>query len=410
MPAVRPAPSFPLALLALLAAACSPKTHASPKDETGRPRLVRAVPAEVRPVRRELRTTGFLESEHQTQITSRVPGRLRALHADAGSPVRKGDLLAELDDREARSAVEQLQVQLAARRVDLDLAKLEVEAAGRRVAQARLESQRTRAEFERQAAMDKEFVAPKALQEAELATKSAEEALQVAGFNERKAGLDVTRIETSIGELEAKVREATVRLEDHRLLAPFAGVLTTRAVTAGAVVTAGQALFELVDPDALVAWFDRPQSELDLCRSAREVRFTTDALPGEEFGAAIDLVGPVVDRATGHFRMRVRIGAADARRLVPGMFLRARILAESEREALLIPKTAVLSDGDVSVVMAVREGKAIRIGFDRGVELEDLVECRNRGDAGLQAGDLVITSGHEDLKDQTPVELAAAGK
>lgn len=398
---------LPAASLAgVLLSACGKSTMADKKTEVEPLRLVRAAPAELRQVQREMRTTGFLESEHQATVAARVPGRLQALHADAGTRVRKGDLLAEIDDREARAAMEQLQVQLAARRVDLELVKLEVEAAGRRVEQGRLEMLRAKAEYDRQAGMDPEFVSPKALEEADLAARSAVEAHQVAIFNQRKAGLDVTRIETGIGELEARIRENAVRLEDHRILAPFDGVVVRRHVAAGATVTAGQLLFDMVDPDTLVAWFDRPQAELDLARRAREVRFTTDSLPGEEFRGAIDLVGPVVDRETGHFRLRVRIAPADADRLVPGMFLRARILAEAQREALMVPKTAVLAEGEVAVVMVVRNGKACRVDLDPGLELQDLVECRNRGDAGLQPGDLVIVSGQEDLKDQTPVEVA----
>ena len=80
-------------------------------------------------------------------------------------------------------------------------------------------------------------------------------------------------------------------------------------------------------------------------------------------------------------------------------------LTEEQRTALMVPKAAVLSEGEVSVVLAVREGKAYRINLDPGLELEAWVECRNRGDDGLHDGDLVIVSGHEDLRDQAPVEV-----
>jgi RND family efflux transporter MFP subunit len=401
----RPRPTLP-ALLALWLPACNGASGGETSKDPDPPRLVRAAPAELRLVRRELRTTGFLESELQAAVTTRVSGRLQRLHVDVGARVRAGDVLAELDDREAASAVEQLQAQLAARRVDLELARLEIESAGRRVSQAALEAQRTQAEYARQAEMDPEFVAPKALQEAELAAKGAAQAQQVAQFNERKARLEVTRNETGIGELEARIREVRVRLEDHRIAAPFDGLIVRRHVAQGAMLAAGQNLFDLVDPDRLVAWFDRPQAELDLCRSAREALFVTDALPGQEFGAEVDLVGPVVDRDTGHFRVRVRVRSQDVGRLLPGMFLRARILTEAEREALMVPKIAVLAEGEVAVVMAVRNGKACRVDLDPGLELQDRVECRNRGDAGLQPGDLVVVSGHEDLKDQSTVEVA----
>ena len=82
-----------------------------------------------------------------------------------------------------------------------------------------------------------------------------------------------------------------------------------------------------------------------------------------------------------------------------------RILAEDLREALLVPKSAVLSEGDTSVVMVARGGKAFRTDLDPGLELDDWVECKNRGSAGLQPGELVIVAGHEDLEDQAAVRL-----
>ena len=393
-------------LAALALAACS---KASADAENKKPELpaplVRAVPAELRQVRREIRTTGFLESEQVGSIVSLVAGRVRALHVDQGAEVKQGQLLAEIDDREARSAVQQLTVQRDAKKLDAELAKLEIEAADRRIAQASFEAQKARAEFDRQKQTLPEFVAPKALQDAELAWQSAAEAVEVAKFNASKARLEVQRIATTVEELQARLDELSVRLDNHRITAPFSGVITKRYVSVGATVGSATPLFDTVDPDHLVAWLDRPQSELDQIQKSKIVTFTSDALPGREFTADVDLVSPVIDRATGHFRLRMRVRRDDARTLVHGMFLRARILAEDLREALMVPKSAVLSEGDTSVVMVARNGKAFRTDLDPGLELDDFVECKNRGSNGLQPGEFVIVAGHEDLEDQAAIRL-----
>lgn len=392
-------------LCAVLAAACGGAAPEGPaRDEE--PPLVRAVAAELRPVQREIRTTGFLESEHRDTVRARVAGRLLRLHADLGTEVEAGALLAEIDDRETQSAMAQLEAQRESLVVDRSLAELEVEAAGRRTAAAGIEERRARAEYDRQSQIDPEFVSPKALQDADLAWQGAQEAVKVAEFAERKSRLEVTRIDTAIAELDARIAELKVRLEHFRVTAPFAGVVTERMVSAGSTVAAGSDLFGIVDPVHLVAWLDRPQAELDLVRRSVDVTFTTDALPGRTFTADVDQIGPVVDRDTGHFRVRVRVRAADARTLVPGMFVRARIRAEEMREALMVPKAAVLSEGDVAVVMAARGGKAVRVDLDPGLEVGDLVECKNRGESGLVPGDLVIVEGHEDLEDQSRIRVA----
>lgn len=394
----------------LLALCCAPAcSKANAEGETQKVELpaplVRAAAAELRQVRREIRTTGFLESEQNGSISSLVAGRVRALHVDQGARVEAGQLLAELDDREARSALQQLTVQRDAKKLDAELAKLEIEAAERRVAQASFEAQKARAEFDRQKQTLPEFVAPKALQDAELAWQSAAEAVEVAKFNASKARLEVQRIGTTVDELQARIDETAVRLDHHRITAPFGGVVTMRHVSVGATVGSATKLFDMVDPDRLVAWLDRPQSELDLVQKSKVVTFTTDALQGREFTADVDLVSPVVDRATGHFRLRMRVRKDDSKSLVHGMFVRARILAEDLREALLVPKGAVLSEGDTSVVMVARGGKAFRVDLDPGLELEDWIECKNRGSSGVQPGEMVIVAGHEDLEDQAAVRL-----
>ena len=72
----------------------------------------------------------------------------------------------------------------------------------------------------------------------------------------------------------------------------------------------------------------------------------------------------------------------------------------------MVPKTAVLADGDREIVFALRDGIAHRIVLDPGLEEHAWVECRNRGDGGLEPTDLVIIAGHEDLEDQTAVEVS----
>lgn len=398
---------LPVALLSVgfLAGCTQSNAGEGDKKEEVKVPLVRAVKAELRNVRREIRTTGFLESEQMSTIVSLVSGRLSAIYVDEGTLVTSGQLLAAVDDREAKAGIQQLTVLRDGKELDQQLAALEVEAADRRIAQASIEVQKARAEFDRQSQTRAEFVSPKALQDAELAWQSLNEAVEVAKFNASKARLEVKRIATTIDELKARIDELQVRLEHHRITAPFAGVITSRQVSVGANVGASTTLFEMVDPDHLVAWLDRPQAELDLVRNGKIATFTTDALPGREFTADVDQVSPVVDRLTGHFRMRIRVREADARTLLHGMFIRARIQAEDLREALMIPKAAMLSEGETAVVMVARSGKAIRTDLDPGLELDDWIETKNRGANGLQPGELVIVEGHEDLEDQAAVRL-----
>ncbi len=399
------------ALLGLCAPACdSPAAPAGEAHggEEQRPPLVRVSPLQLRQVRREIETTAYLESEHRVVVLSKVAGRVLEVLADEGRRVRYGEVLAHLDDREAQAAKRQVEVLLEDRKVRSRLAALEMEAAARREAQARIDRERAKAEHDRLSAQDQQIVARKSMEDAKWALDSAEEALSLKGFERRKAALDHEAALGIVRELEARLIETALRLEEHEIKAPLDGVVSARRVKGGETIGNQTELFEVVDLEHLVSYISRPQIELSLVRDTKEVAFRADAFPDREFTADVDLVLPTVDRDTGHFRLRVRVRPPDAQWLRPGMFLRARILTEGLREALMVPKAAVLADGDASIVFAVRDGRASRVVLEPGLEEQLWIECRNRGEVGLAPADVVITAGHEELKDQTAVEVGGA--
>jgi RND family efflux transporter MFP subunit len=403
-----PRPLIALLLAGLAAAACS----RPPKAESKPPKLatlVRVAPLELRQLRREIETTAFLESEHRVSVIPKVTGRIHEVLVDEGALVKRGQVLARFDAREVRSAIRQHEVQLLDREVRAKLARLENEAAVRRVEQARIERDQAEANWKRNAGMDPEYVAAKILEDTKAEFESAVRRFQIAEFNERKAKLDVDAADNAIEEARARLDDAKLRLEEHDLLSPIDGVVVSREVKGGETIAAATALFVVVDPHDLVAYLNRPQRELGLLGSAREVRFRSDAAPDREYTAHIDLLGPVVDPATGSFKLRMRVAPEDVAALRPGMFVRARILTESLRDALMVPKAAVLAEGERSLVFAVRGGRACKVWLDPGLEERLFVEARNRGDDGLNPEDVVVVSGNADLKDQVEVEVAKEG-
>ncbi len=404
----------PFALaLALLAfgPACDRGTAAASagdanKKADARPPLVRVRPVEVRKVQREIRDTAYLEAERRVTVQTKVAGRVTDVLTDEGQPVTKGQVLARLDAREAQTTLTQVDVQLAEAKLRLELAGLEAEASAGRLQQARIEREMAAAEFRRNSGIDPQVVSPKTLDDSKFLAEKADETVRVADFGKRKADIEVKAAANKIAELESKQAEVRLQLAEHEILSPLDGVLVQRSVTGGETVSSASPLFVVANPQRLIAYISRPQRELPLVRNAKEVRFTTDADPDHEFVADIDMLSPVVDETTGSFKVRMRVREADAKRLVAGMFIRARVLTEELREALMVPKAAVLAEGERSIVFAVREGRAVKVVLDAGLEERDFIECRSRADDGLSPQDKVIVSGHEDLKDQTAVEVS----
>ncbi len=380
----------------------------SDQPESKRPPLVRVETLTQQSIRRQIETTGYLEAERDVVVLSKVAGRVREIAVSEGGRVRHGDLLLQLDDTEAVAARQQVEIQLQDRRVQAKLADLEVDAAKRRVVQAEIDRDRAEAEYRRLAGQDPDSVSRKALEDAEFEWKSREEALRVAGFNAAKAVLDAEAAQNNIAESEARLDESRARLTEHRITAPFDGVVAELPVDVGEAVSTATPLARVVDLTELVCYIGRPQDELPLVRDAESVLFTPSAYPEREFIGDIEQILPVVDRETGQFQIRMRVRETDTSLLRPGMFINLAILAESERMALMVPKTAILNDGDQAIVFVVRDGRAVRVVLDLGLEQENFVECRTDGDGDLQPGEAVITAGQDDLRDQDPVEVGEA--
>ncbi len=376
--------------------------------------LVRVEVVARRPVQRKIETTAYLEAEHSVVVLPRVSGRIEVVRVDEAQEVAKGELLASLDDRQIRASLTQADVRVTDKKLRFELAKLEHEATQHREEQGKFELEKATKDLRRLEKLDPDLVSAKDLDNARYDRDTATAALRVTEFQTRKARLDVDTAEQAIKELEAKVAEVRIQLAEHRILAPIAGVISRRMVKGGEAITTLTELFEVVDTKHLIAYLDRPQRELALVRQAKLVQFTTDAFVDREFFADVDVISPVVDRGTGSFKIRVRVRPKDAAVLRPGLFMRAQILTEENREAIMIPKTAVLADGDDSIVFFVREplngrGKARRLVLETGIEDDTSIECRNSGTRGLRPGDLIIVSGQQDLKDQTEVEISRDG-
>ena len=402
-----PISTLPLAaLVAMSLSSCHDSVDQALVDKNKRLPLVRVVPLGWEKVRHSIQTTGYLESEHRVTIFSKIPGRVLNVDVDEGQLVSKGQILAMLDDREAQQAIKQVEVQFAERKVRKELAELGVEIAVRKFEQAKIDRNKTLAEYQRNTSIDPDLIAPKELDDSKFAWETAEESLKVAEFDVRSAGLEIEVAKNSISELEAALEQERLRLAEHVIRSPIDGIVEDLEIHGGETIGTTSELFFIVDGENLVSYLRRPQRELSVVQRAQEVHFTTDAWPGKDFTAKIDVLSPVVDSTSGSFRLRIRIRKGDTESLRPGMFIRAKILTEEERQALMVPKAAVINEIDKSIVYVIRSGIAHRVILDPGLEQREFVECKNLGDDGLGPGDLVVVSGQQDLRDKAEVEIS----
>ncbi len=210
---------------------------------------------------------------------------------------------------------------------------------------------------------------------------------------------EVDQLKFDVENARAQYRMAALELSYTTVVAPISGVIASRSIKDGNFVQINTPIFRIVDDSKLEATLNVPERELATLKAGQPVTLLADALPGKRFIGKVDRVAPVVDSGSGTFRV-ICAFADEAEALQPGMFGRIRIDYDQRADALVVPRLALLEDGDPAV-FRVREGKVARVPVKLGYAEGQWVEVRE----GLKEGDQVVTAGKVALRDGTEVQV-----
>lgn len=315
----------------------------------GPPQGAAAVPVETAPVvRREIasfiETNGTLEAENEVDIVARVSAPIVELSTEEGRAVRKGQVLARLEQDELRAQVE---------------------------------------------------ISKVALREAELALERAEELNSERLISIEEYEQARNRFETAKAQLEGSeilIGYTTIR-------APFDGLIVARYVDFAEQVATNTRLFRISDFDPLLCPIQVPERELPLLRVGQEAFIEVEAWADERFSAHVLRISPVVDATTGTIKVTLEVAARG--KLRPGMFARASLKTASKPDTLVIPRTALSLESIGDTVYIATDGKAERREVELGFQEGDSVEVLS----GLAEGEQVVTVGQDGLSDGTPVQV-----
>jgi membrane fusion protein, multidrug efflux system len=344
---------------------------------------VNAVPVEVAKAARNTISASYsgtaaLTADHEAQVTSKSSGVLMKLHVEEGMFVREGQLLAELDDAAAVASVAQAEALM--HKADATFAYADQ-------------------------SIKKNLIAKRDFDQANFDMLSQRAAYQTA-----KLQLTYTHI-----------------------TAPVSGVIAERSVKLGNLIQINQNMFRIVGMDPLQAILNVPERQLGILKAGQAVQLEADALVGKTFAGDILRVAPVVDAASGTFRVTCEFHDKTGE-LKPGMFGRVEIVYDHRDDALTVPRSALVEeDGETAVFVVdkapppapakdakdaksvakidvkpdtkpvapleslVAHRKLVKIGYSDG----DKVEIRS----GLDEGAQVITVGRNAVRDGTSVQV-----
>ncbi len=312
--------------------------------------IVPAVPVEAaEAVRGEISAffsgTASLEAEEEAVVVAKEGGIITSILTEEGRYVRKGQPLVKLD----------------AERALLDMQRAEV---------AYLKANR---EFKRKAEMHSKKIV------------STEE------YEQSRSELDTQKATFDLAKLA--VSNATI-------VAPISGIVSERMVKVGNMVQTSSPVLRITDFSPLLAVMHVPERELNKIQIGQKATVKVDALASSRFEGIVERISPIVDRATGTFKVTIEV-ADKSSLLKPGMFGRVTILYDTHEDSILIPKSAVMFNGNDTTVFVVADTIAIRRPVSIGMADDQSTEIV----AGLAVGDNVITIGQNNLRDSSRVEI-----
>jgi HlyD family secretion protein len=403
-------------LLAVLAAtaACfefGEKKEPEKKAAAAEPALVRPATLRRRDLDRTLEISGEVEALVRTEVAAKIGGLpIVALAADLGSVVAEGDVLAKLDDVDARRETEEavLAEREAAARVreaKVGLDELEAQLRGQEaaIAQAAKAFERAKAQAEKGA------LAAETLDNAQYKLEQERSIKERNLFQRDKAKVSLELLERAAEKAALQRKKAEENLGRTIVRAPFAGVVSERTARLGALAQTGASLFQLFDPRSLAATAQVTQRDLPFVRPGQAVDIRSDAYPSERFAGSVATVAPTVDRAAG--TVPLIIALADASKLKPGLFVAGRILLERRPDVLVVPKKAILYERERPLVFKIVPGAeggvtVRRVFFREGLtDREDVEALFDAGAESLAPGDRIVLVGQDRLRDGDPVAL-----
>lgn len=210
----------------------------------------------------------------------------------------------------------------------------------------------------------------------------------------------------SAAAARAQASQASATIGERVIRAPFAGWVSLRTISAGAVVNSGTPIATISDISTIKLDFPVPETVLATIRPGLTIEARSAAYPDQPFRGQIATVDPVIDPNTRAVTVRARLPNPDGR-LKPGMLLTVSI-EQAPRLSLAVPELAVVGEGDRRFVYVVAgDGAARRTEIKTGLRSNGLIEVRE----GLKPGEKVVTDGVVKLSDGMKVKLAgpAAG-
>jgi HlyD family secretion protein len=298
------------------------------------------------PISASVTATGTLNAALTVQVASQLPGRVVALYADYNAEVRRGQTLVRIDPEPYERRLAQAQADADAARGALAAAQSGVAALNAQVARARVAAVEAQRDFEsKQRLVERGFIVPAEALRAEGARRHALAAISAVEAQVTHQESQVESARAALRQRETALALARADLERTYVRAPVDGIVITRSVDTGQMVSAGASapLFTLArslrEMQVITAV---GESDVGKLRAGQAATFTVDAFPRRTFEGRLEQVRKAPQRRSDGVTYTAVLSAPNPDLvLLPGMTARVHVAVDSRGDALKVPNAAL---------------------------------------------------------------------
>ncbi|MDJ1485437.1 efflux RND transporter periplasmic adaptor subunit [Cytophagaceae bacterium YF14B1] len=304
---------------------------------------VKTVKAQLQNLTEEAQFLGTFSPNRKIEIRPQAGGEVLQLPIEEGQTVRTGQLIAKLDDAQLRYQLEGAQVSLEG--YQNDLKRYEVLVKGDAVPAINLE-----------------------------------------------------RTQLSIRSTQAQIKQLKKQLDNTTITAPFAGIITSKTVEKGSVVSVGSPIATLVDISQLKLVVNIPENAVNQFHIGQTISVNTEVYPAAEFKGRITMIGAEGD-AAHNYPVEIIVPNSDQNPLKAGMYGTISNADKRKAQALAVPRQAIVGSAKKPQLYVVENGKAVLRSIEIGATTNEYFEITK----GLKEGEQVVTSGQINLRNGVPV-------
>ena len=291
--------------------------------------------------------TGTLNPVVSVQVGSQISGQIKELYADYNSPVKKGQLIAQIDPDSIALRVNQAMADLEAARATVLTQRANVAALQAEVSRAKVSLADANRELERNRMLaEKNFISTAVLDKSQATFDVTQEQVKIAQAQLRVAEAQVHNVEALVKQREAQLAQAKVDLSRTSIRAPVDGIVVKKSVEPGQTVAASLQAPELFviaqDLREMQVETSIDEAEVGRIRIGQSATFTVDSFPGRTFRGTVTQVrkaAQVVQNVVTYIAV-ITTSNADLS-LFPGMTANVRIVVETRKGVLKVPNAAL---------------------------------------------------------------------